>query len=64
MDWMVQGLNPGGSKIFSLFSTHPDYLLGPLSLFYSVYQGSFCAAKWPWQGIDHPSPSATKVENV
>lgn len=31
MGWMVQGSNPGGSKIFSFSSTQPDYLWGLLT---------------------------------
>jgi len=63
MGWVIQGLNPGGSKIFSFSSTQPDYLWVLLSLFYNVYQGFFCGAKWPGRGVDRPSTSGTKVEN-
>jgi hypothetical protein len=51
MGWMIQGSNHGGSKIFSLFSIHPDYLWGPLIL---------CGAKWLGRGIDHPSHLAPR----
>jgi hypothetical protein len=58
-DWMVQGLNPGGNKIFC---THPDRAWGPPSLPYIKYQVFFPQVKHPGHGINHPPPSSTEVK--
>jgi len=58
-DWMVQGLNPSGDKIFC---THPDWAWGPTSLLYNKYQVFFPQVKHPGHGINHPPPSGTEVK--
>jgi hypothetical protein len=59
MRWTDRGWNPSGGKTFC---TCPDWSCGPPSLLYSGYRVSSLGLKQPVRGINHPSPTSTKVE--
>jgi hypothetical protein len=56
-DW----ISVGGA----IFRTRPDWLWGPRSLLYNVYQVSFTGIKRPGSAVDHPPlPNAEVKERV
>jgi len=60
MGWMVQGSNPGGSKIFH---THPDWPWDPPSLPYNGFWVSFFPrVKKLGHGIDCSPQSGAEVK--
>ena len=59
MVWMVQGLNPGGGKIFH---THPGRPQSTPSLLYDGCHFSFPGVKQPGYDIDHPPLLAPRLK--
>jgi len=57
MGWMVQGLNPCGSKSFH---AHPEWTLGPFSILYSR---SCPGIRQLGCDADHPPTSSAEVAN-
>ena len=54
---MGQGSDLGRGEIFPACTYwHQDLA----SVLYNGYQVSFPGVKWPWHGINHPSPSSAK----
>jgi len=59
MDWMVQGLNPGGGGGDILESSRLAWR--PIELHINGDWVSFLEVKWLGQGVGHPSQSSTEV---
>jgi len=49
---------PGGK----IFRTRPDRSWGLPSLLYNGYRVSYPWVRWPWHGVDPPTPSSTEVK--
>jgi hypothetical protein len=53
----------GGTKRYSLFQNHPDWLWGPPSLLLEWCRTSFLGEKWLGYEVDHSPPFNAEVKN-
>jgi hypothetical protein len=59
----IQGSNPRENRRYFSSAKRPERLLGPPSLQFSEYQGSFPGIKRPELEVDHCPPPSAEVKN-
>jgi len=63
MGWMVQGLNPCGSKKVFSSSKNPHQLCGPPSIIFNRYLGSFLDVHQLGCEVNNSPPPTTEINN-